>query len=142
MFIDMTNNGPVNLNQTMTFSISLTKFGTQTCMWVDLGDNSSLLVYGDASCPAKINVDLINPNIEAQPKLKHIYAHSDTQMVTINHVYPEVGSYKVRMNASNVVSGAVDEMVGVVLSFICKNPNVTIKGRNRMSCYINFQIDN
>ena len=130
MFVDMGSNGPIKLNQTMTFTISLTKFGTQTCMWVDLGDNSSLLVYGDASCLAGINVDSINPNIVAEPKLKHIYAHSDIQMITINHAYPRDGTYNVRMNGSNFLSKATHEMVAVVLPFVCKNPNVTIKGRN------------
>lgn len=130
MFIDMTNDGPVKPNQTMTFSISLTKFGTRTCMWVDLGDNSSLLVFGDATCPAGIDVDSINPNIVENPQLEHIQAYPDTQMITINHVYPQDGYYNVRMNASNVVSEKIREMVAVVLPFDCKKPNVTIRGRN------------
>jgi hypothetical protein len=128
MFIDMTSNGPVKPNETTTFSISLTKFGTETCMWVDLGDNNALLVYGDDFCPAKIDVDSINPNIVTDPKLEYIYEDSDTQTITINHVYAQDGSYTVRMNGSNLVSGSTHEMVAVVLSLMCKNPNVTIKG--------------
>jgi hypothetical protein len=99
-------------------------------MWVDLGDNSSLLVFGDATCPAGIDVDSINPNIVENPQLEHIQAYTDTQMITINHFYPQDGYYNVRMNASNVVSEKIHEMVAVVLPFDCKKPNVTIRGRN------------
>ncbi len=137
MFTDMTNNGPVKLNQTMTFTISLERFGNGTCLWVDMGDNSSLLVFGDDSCPGGIDVDLINPNIIAEPKLKYTFKHSDTQRIIIDHVYPRVGSYHVRMNASNPVSKANHEMVAVVLLLVCKNPNVTIKGRNVLSQFLN-----
>jgi hypothetical protein len=104
-------------------------------MWVDLGDNGSLLVFGDSSCPAKIDVDSINPNIVEDPKLEHIQANPDTQTITIDHVYAHDGSFTVRMNASNVVSEKAHEMVAVVLPFTCRNPNVTIRGGNILLLY-------
>jgi hypothetical protein len=98
-------------------------------MWVDIGDNSALLVYGDVSCTAGIDVDSINPNIVEDPKLEHIQANPDTQTITIDHVYAHDGSFTVRMNASNVVSEKAHEMVAVVLPYTCRKPNVTIRGR-------------
>ncbi|XP_028412301.1 uncharacterized protein LOC114535123 [Dendronephthya gigantea] len=124
----LTNDGPVKLNKTMTFTISLQKLGWDTCMWVDLGDNSSLLVYGDASCETKIDVSQINPNIVEEPRLKFFPKNSNTQQIVITHVYPRFGSYDIRLNASNDVSMATESLVAVVLALECRNPNVTISG--------------
>ena len=120
------SDGAVKENQTITFTILLEKFGTQTCMWVDVGDNSSLLVFGDASCTTKFNVTAINPNIVTEPRLKFFPKSSDTQEIVIHHVYPDIGSYDVRMNASNEVSVVTKDIVAVVLPYNCYNPNVTI----------------
>ena len=125
----LTSNGPVKENHTNTFTISLQKLGTQTCLWVDLGDNSPLLVFGDASCPDKIDVSQINPNIVSDPPLTFSHRSSNAREVVIGHVYPAAGSYDVRMNASNDVSMVTRRMVAVVLPYVCRNPNVTIKGR-------------
>ena len=50
------------------------------------------------------------------------------KQIIIHHRYPELGSYVVKMNASNEVSMVTHETVAVVLGYICKNPNVTITG--------------
>ncbi|XP_028413722.1 uncharacterized protein LOC114536576 [Dendronephthya gigantea] len=125
----LTSDGPVKENQTITFTISLEKLGTQTCIWVDLGDNSSLLVFGNDSCATKFDVTAINPNILTQPRFKFLPNYtSNTQEIVFQHVYPDIGSYDVRMNASNEVSMVTKDIVAVVLPFVCHNPNVTIKG--------------
>ena len=134
----MTTNGPVKINQTMNFEIIFEKFGTGTCLWVDLGDNSSLLAFGNNSCPGQIDVDSINPNIVTEPRLKYTYKHPDTQIISFNHVYNQVGSYDVRMRASNLVSSKSYELTAVVLSYVCKNPNVTIKGNQVLLVISNF----
>ena len=123
-----TNNGPVKENQTITFTISLQKLGIQTCLWVDLGDNSSLYLFGDASCPGKIDVSRINPYILSDPPFTFSLRSSNTHKIVIDHVYPAVGSYNVKMNASNDVSMVAEEIVVVVLPYTCRNPNVTITG--------------
>ncbi len=124
----MTNSGPVKENQTIMFTITLEKLGTQSCMWVDLGDNSSLLVFGAAFCGSKLDVAQINPNIVSEPRVKFSLRSSDTQEIVINHVYVHVGSYNVKMNASNEVSMVTQEMIAVVLPYVCHKPNVTITG--------------
>ncbi len=124
----LTSNSPVKLNETTTHTISLEKLGTQTCLWVDLGDNSPLLVFGDDSCPGRIDVDQINPNILVEPRLKFSHRSSDTQEIVINHVYHHLGSYDVRMYASNEVSMVTELLVAVVVPLECRNPNVTILG--------------
>ena len=128
MVTDMTSNGPVKMNDTMTITISLEKLGTGTCLWVDLGDNSPLFLFGNYSCPGQIDVDSINPNIGAESN--YTFKHPNTEQIIINHVYPHFGSHVIKMGASNIVSTAALEMVAVVLPFECRNPNVTIKGKN------------
>jgi hypothetical protein len=124
----MIASGPAKENQTITFTISLVKLGSQTCMWVDLGDNSSLLVFGVATCATELDVAQINPNIVSEPRMKFFLKSGNTQEIVINHVYSHVGSYHVKMNASNEVSMATQELVVVVLPYVCHKPNVTITG--------------
>ena len=123
-----TNNGPVKLNKTTTFTILLSKLAAETCLWVDLGDNSPLIVFGDVSCPDSISVDKIAPNIVQEPRLKYTHKSSDTQTIVFNHIYSHVGSYDVRMGASNEVSMVTEQLVAVILALECENPNVTITG--------------
>ena len=124
----LTGDGPVKLNKTMTFTISFAKFDTESCMWVDLGDNSSLLVFGETFCATRFDVSQINPNIMTEPLVKFSLRSLDTPTIIISHVYPHVGSYDVRVNASNDVSMATESIVAVVLALECHNPNVTITG--------------
>lgn len=131
----LTSNSPVKLNRTMTFVISLQKLGTQTCLWLDLGDNSSLVVFGYHSCPSTINVDQINPNIVIEPRFKFTHKYSDTQEIVIDHVYPRVGSYDVRLYASNDVSMVTEQLAVEVLALECRNPNVSILGMWRHLFY-------
>ena len=128
IFNSLTSNAPLKLNQTTTFIISLQKLGTQTCLWLDLGDNSSLVVFGHESCPSTIDVDKINPNIIIDPRLTFTHKYSETKEIVIDHVYSRVGSYDVRMYASNDVSMASKQLVVEVLALECRNPNVTILG--------------
>ena len=125
----ITSNGPVKENQTITFTISLVKLGSQTCMWIDLGDNSSLLVFGDASCATQVDVTQINPKIVSEPRMKFFPKSASTQQIVISHVYLRPGSYDVRLNASNEVSMITQDLVAVVLPYVCHQPNVTITGK-------------
>jgi hypothetical protein len=128
LFTSISNDGPVKINNTITLTILFDKFAPETCMWIDVGDNSSLLVFGDNSCAVKFSVAQINRNIVAEPLQKFYPKSSDTQQVVIQHHYPQVGSFLVRMNASNAVSMAIDETVAVILALECENPNITING--------------
>ncbi|XP_028408505.1 sperm receptor for egg jelly-like [Dendronephthya gigantea] len=127
---DLSNNGPGKMNQTIRFTIEFEKLGTQTCLWVDMGDNSPLRVFGSSnSCPDSLDVDSINPHIAVEPRtlFTSLYAVY-TQSIVIDHIYSQVGDYDVRLYASNAVSSVSRETVAAVLPFVCKYPNVTIKG--------------
>ena len=128
IFTSMTNDGPLKQNRTVTFTISLETFGTDTCMTVDMGDNTSLLVFGDPLCEQNTDVSRINPNILMEPRFIFTEKAATTQQITINHRYPKLGTYAVKMNASNAVSMVTGETVAVVLEYDCFNPNVTIRG--------------
>ena len=136
----LTSNSPMKLNRSMTFVISLQKLGTQTCLWLDLGDNSSLVVFGYHSCPSTINVDQINPNIVIEPRLKFTHKYPDSQEIVIDHVYPRVGSYDVRLYASNDVSMVTEQLVVEVLALECRNPNVSILGMWRHLFYDSLNV--
>ena len=128
LLTDISNDGPLKLNQTITLTISFVKFAPETCMWVDLGDNSSLRVYGDASCASKFLVADINPNI-VQETPQFYQKDSSTSIIVIEHKYPREGSFFVKINASNAVSVMVEETVVVILALECHNPNITITGK-------------
>lgn len=128
IFKSMLNDGPLKENRTMTFKISLEKFGTDTCLTLDMGDYSSLLVFGVPSCPLNTDVSSINPKIVMEPRLIFSEKDATTQQIVIHHRYAQLGTYVVKMNASNEVSMVTHETVAVVLGYTCENPNVTITG--------------
>lgn len=128
LFTSMTNNGPVKTNQTMTITISLEKFGSNSCMVVDMDDNSSLLVFGEASCAQTVDVSRINLNIIAEPRLTFAKKDASTRQIVIHHRYLQLGTYVVKMKALNYISKVEEETVAVVLDYGCENPNVTITG--------------
>ena len=123
-----TGNGPIKVNTTMTFTILFEKPGTESCTWVDLGDNSSIVVVGRESCASKFDVSNINPNILIEPKVRFISQSSGTNKITINHVYSQTSSYDVRMSASNDISMIKEQTTAVVVPLECHKPNVTISG--------------
>ena len=128
IFTSFTYDGPLKPNQTMTFTISFEKFGQGTCIVVDLGDNSSLLVFGEASCQTKFDVSQINPNIVEEPLLTFSERTPKTSVITIEHEYSGVGAYAVKMSAANLLANVTESLVAVVIPFVCKYPNITITG--------------
>ncbi len=128
IFNSFTYDGPLKPNQTLTFTISFEKFGQGTCVVVDMGDNSSLLVFGDATCETKFDVSQINPKIVEEPRLTFFQRSPETSAITIEHEFPGVGDYPVRMSAANLLVNVTESLVAVVIPFVCKYPNVTITG--------------
>ncbi len=128
IFTSFTSDGPLKPNQTMTFTISFEKFGQGTCVVVDMGDNSSLLVFGDATCETKFDVSQINPNIVEELRLTFSERSPETSAITIEHEFPGVGDYPVKMSAENLLANVTESLVAVVIPFVCKYPNVTITG--------------
>ena len=124
----ITNDGPLKANRTMTFTMSFEKFGSDTCLIVDMGDHSSLLVFGDVSCETSVDVFSINPNIKTEPRLLFAEKAPTTKQIVFFHRYFQLGTYVVKVNASNSVSMMIQETIAVVLDYDCENPNVTIKG--------------
>ena len=125
----LTYDGPLKPNQSMTFTLLFEKFGQGTCAVVDMGDNSSLLVFGEASCETKVNAFQINPNIVDDPPLNFSERNPNTSVITIKHEYlAGVGAYTVKMSAANLLVNVTESLVAVVIPFVCKYPNVTITG--------------
>ena len=129
IFTSFTYDGPLKPNQSMTFTLSFEKFGQGTCVLVDMGDNSSLLVFGDDSCEGQVDVSQINPNIVDEPRLKFSSRSPATSVITIEHEFPGVGVYPVKMSAKNLLANVTESLDAVVIPFVCKYPNVTITGK-------------
>ena len=129
IFANLTYNGPLKPNRSMTFNLLFEKFGQGTCVVIDMGDNSSLLVFGETSCKTNINASQINPNIVDDPPLKFPEKNSETS-ITIEHKYlAGVGSYAVKMSAVNLLINVTESLIAVVIPFVCKYPNVTVTGK-------------
>lgn len=129
IFTSLTYDGPLKPNRSMTFTLSFDKFGQGTCVVVDMGDNSSLLVFGETSCETKVDASQINPNIVDDPPLTFTERNSETSVITIEHEYlAGEGAYAVKMSAANLLVNVTESLVAVVIPFVCKYPNVTITG--------------
>ena len=137
IFTSLTYNGPLKPNRSMTFNLLFEKFGQGTCVVIDMGDNSSLLVFGETSCETKIDASQINPNIVDDPPLTFSERNSETSIITIEHEYlAGVGSYPVKMSAVNLLVNITESLIAVVIPFVCKYPNVTVTGKIMHNFYV------
>ena len=126
IFTSLTYDGPLKPNRSMTFTLSFEKFGQGTCVVVDMGDNSSIRMFGEASC--KTNVDTSQIIVD-DPPLTFSERNPNTSVITIEHEYlAGVGAYTVKMSAANLLVNVTESLVAVVIPFVCKYPNVTITG--------------
>ena len=139
IFTSLTYDGPLKPNRSMTFTLLFEKFGQGTCVVIDMGDNSSLLVFGETSCETKIDASQINPNIVDDPPLTFSERNSETSIITIEHEYlAGAGSYPVKMSAANLLVNVTQSLVAVVIPFVCKYPNVTVTGKIIYNLYIRY----
>ena len=117
---------PVVRNRTEKIRIELGSIGAHTCMAVDFGDNSSLLLYGEhAACEKEYNS--ISSHVIFSPR------NESTTRIDIEHVFKDVGTYQFKIKGSNYVSwGSFKKEVTVQVE-PCQYPNVTITG-NANTC--------
>ena len=126
----MTNDGPIKVNQTATVTISFGSFGTNTCVALDLADNSSLLIFGaGAFCESMFNVSEINPNIKEEPLVVFTPKDSATQSIVVEHTYNVIATYDLKISSVNAVSKDNGQTQLVITELDCGYPNVTIMGK-------------
>lgn len=107
---------PVKVNRTTTFTLGFTRFGTRTCVKMDMGDGQGSFVFGGSHCRS------IAPN--------SIYKAKDEDITTIieGYKYSTIDEFWVTVNATNTVSRLTHEYKSVTVALSCFYPNATLLG--------------
>jgi hypothetical protein len=106
-----TNDGPREMNETVTFTISSTDRGTDSCYFVTLGDGSSH-AFGKQHCKS----------VYPQADFKEI--NNDTYIM--NNMYYEIAVFSSRLHAWNLVSEFKMERRLPIQKISCNYPNTSI----------------
>ena len=129
MGLAITDNSPVKINRTTIFELSLLKYGTRTCITMDMGDGPGFVVIGGSHCETNF------PGYE--------YEHSNESVLIITHryVYKTVDDFRVKVVANNTVSRKEKEFKSVTLKLACYYPNASIVGEFHilLSLYVLLQ---
>lgn len=118
MDLAITDNSPVKINSTTDFELSFLKYGTRTCITMDMGDGHGFIVVGGSHCQSNF------PGYE--------YQHSKESALSITHrtpyTYKTVDDFRVKVVANNTVSRKEKEFKSVTLKLGCYYPNASIVG--------------
>ena len=113
---------PIIMNKTETLTIALGDIGTHTCIAVDFGDSSPLLLYGEyQACDEEFNHSSRSDMVFSPRDLS-------TTSIQIDYVFETAGTYQVKIDGRNYISWDSFEQQVVVVSLPCEYPNVTITG--------------
>lgn len=113
----LTNNGPTNAFEKITFSLQLSQPGTTSCYIWDVGDGSALTIYGEDNCQKtaeSMNYRYINWQLS--PTLIH------------THMYRVNATYTVNVVGSNEISSKSLSSVAIISGISCFYPVVHIVG--------------
>ena len=130
MGLAITDNSPVKINSTTDFELSFLKYGTRTCITMDMGDGLGFFVFGRSHCRSNF------PGYE--------YQHSNESVLIITHryIYKTVDDFRVKVVANNTVSREEKEFKSVTLKLACYYPNASIVGEFHIllsfTCYSNL----
>ena len=105
---------PVKVNSTTIFTLGFTRFGTRTCVKMDMGDGQGLFVFGGSHCQS------IAPNF--------IYKADNTTQIIQSYTYSTIDEFLVTVNANNTVSRITREYKSVTVALSCFFPNATLLG--------------
>jgi len=106
---------PVKVNETTTFKLGFTRFGTRTCVKMDMGDGKGFFVFGGSHCQS------IPPD-SYQSKADNI-----TQII-LRYTYSTIDKFWVTVNATNIVSRLTEKHQSVTVALSCFYPNATLLG--------------
>ncbi|XP_048576826.1 uncharacterized protein LOC5521481 isoform X2 [Nematostella vectensis] len=113
----LTNDGPTKQNLTMTFTLTIGDFGTDTCFVFDMKDGKSFHVFGSTRCES---LDLPRPKVFTEIGV--------VPTITFTYVYYIIDEYFVTLNATNAVSAETVEVQAVCVKLVCLYPNITMRG--------------
>ena len=122
MALAVDDDSPVKVNRTTTFQLGFSKFGTRTCVKMDMGDNSGLFVFGGSHCQANA------PSYEFYSK------NDDITSIVHSYKYSTIDEFWVTINATNTVSRQTLKFKSVTVALSCFYPNATMLGES-ICCY-------
>lgn len=114
--ITIADDSPVKVNRTTTFLLGLTKFGTRTCIKMDMGDEEGLFVFGGSHCQS------------LAPGYTYKSTAADVTSVTHFYKYSTINEFWTIINASNTVSRTSRVFKSVTVALSCFYPNATMLG--------------
>lgn len=130
MDLEITDNSPVKINSTTIFELSFLKYGTRTCITMDMGDGHGFVVIGGSHCQTNF------------PGHKYINHSSESELsITHRYIYKTVDDFRVKVVANNTVSREEKELKSVTLKLGCYYPNASIVGEFHilLSLYVLLQ---
>ncbi|XP_022779645.1 uncharacterized protein LOC111321123 [Stylophora pistillata] len=111
MGLTIDDDSPVKINRTTSFQLGFSKFGTKTCINMDMGDNKGFFVFGGSYCPG--NTGDIDENSNS-------YVH--------RYNYSSIDEFWVKIVANNTVSNQTLEYKSVIVELSCFYPNASLSG--------------
>ncbi|XP_069125477.1 polycystin-1-like protein 2 [Argopecten irradians] len=113
----ISNNGPSDAYETITYVLELARPGTNSCFIWDMGDGSQETIYGESLCE-----DIARTN-------KYIYANwLPTGVLEHSHMYRTNGTFTVNVTGFNTVSSQTVTDLSIVTGISCFYPKVHIEG--------------
>lgn len=108
MSLTIEDDSPVKVNKTTTFKVGFTKFGTRTCVKMDMGDTKGFFVFGGSHCAST--------------------GYKNITSITWAYMYTTIDEFLVSVNATNTVSRQTAEFKSVTVAKSCFYPNATMLG--------------
>ena len=130
MGLTIKDNSPVKVNLTTIFELSFLKYGTRTCITMDMGDEHGFIVIGGSHCQT---------HFSGHKYIQH--SNERALSITQNYTYKTVDDFWVKLVANNTVSRQEKEFKSVTLKLECYYPNASIMGECHifLSLYVLLQ---
>ena len=120
----LSNNGPKKSHLPILFTLELTYVGTMSCFIWDMGDNSTILMYGGANCPTEADDNNLNYTTFKERVVSQTMLHS--------HTYQHEGIYEASVITFNSVSVTSIEGKAIVSGISCFYPEVSFIGGRKI----------
>ncbi|XP_076075764.1 polycystin-1-like protein 2 [Mytilus galloprovincialis] len=113
----LSNNGPTNAFETITFTLQLSQPGTESCYKWDLGDKSPIVLYGEKNCE----------EIATSLNYKYMYWQPSSSLIH-THMYRKNSTYEVLLTGTNLISSKNISSMAIISGISCFYPDVHING--------------
>ncbi|XP_033743898.1 polycystic kidney disease protein 1-like 2 [Pecten maximus] len=113
----ISNDGPSDAFETITFKMELARPGTDSCFVWDMGDGSQETIYGESLCEDEARTN------------KYYYVNwSPTAVLEHSHMYRTNGTFTVNVTGFNIVSTQTVTDLAIITGISCFYPKVNIEG--------------